>query len=275
MYHVSDNLRDVWGRLLLSSGLPAPEGTDVNAALRKALAEAQLTETDVAAHLGVDPKTVRRWLSGQRPYPRHRWALAELLQVDEGRLWPDRDEPVKDRTRLSEHAQHVYAHRWQVAREIWSELFSEAEEEIGILAYSGLFLADDAGILNLLSERARAGVNVRILLGEPDSHSVKQRGRDEGIGEMSIARARNSMLLFQALIDAKGVIIRTHSTTLYNSIYITDCKILVNHHIYGLPAAKAPVSEISRELSPGIADIYVRSFEEAWVKGRNTLASEA
>ena len=44
-------------------------------------------DEDVAARLQVDPKTVRRWLEGRVPYPRHRWLLAATLGLDEADLW--------------------------------------------------------------------------------------------------------------------------------------------------------------------------------------------
>ncbi|MEU3229642.1 XRE family transcriptional regulator [Nocardiopsis alba] len=236
----------------------------MNAALRKAMAAAQLTDTDVAARLGVDPKTVRRWLSGQRPYPRHRWALADLLQAEEDTLWPQDSQELEAHAPASEHVQRVYSHRWQVPREVWWDLFSSAEQEIGILAYSGLFLADNPGILQLLEARAREGVSVRILLGDPKSEPVKQRGREEQIGEALAARANNALLLFGTLLHVDGIEIRTHSTILYNSVYLTEKSLIVNHHIYGLPAAKTPVIEIDRSLSPHMAEIYARSFDMTW-----------
>ncbi|WP_026116266.1 hypothetical protein [Nocardiopsis valliformis] len=242
----------------------------MNAALRKALAEAQLTETDVAAHLGVDPKTVRRWLSGQQPYPRHRWALADLLQAKENALWPQNSQELEAHAPTSEHVQRVYAHRWQVPQEVWWDLFNSAEQEIGILVYSGLFLADDPGILQLLEARAREGVSVRILLGDPESEPVKQRGREEQIGEVLTARANNALLLFGTLLHVDGIEIRTHSTILYNSVYLTEKKLLVNQHIYGLPAAKTPVIEIDRSLnlSSSIAETYIGSFDFVWQKAK-------
>lgn len=236
----------------------------MNAALRTALAAAQLTETDVAAHIGVDPKTVRRWLSGTRPYPRHRWAVAELLEIDENALWPEKSHQGRTDAPASEHVQRVYAHRWQVPREVWWDLFSSAEQEIGILAYSALFLADDAGMLELLRARAHAGVKVRVLLGDPESPSVKKRGREERIGDALSARSRNALLLLQAPLNATGAEIRTHSTILYNSIYLTDKKLLINQHIYGLPGAQSPVIEVSRELAPRLAGTYMHSFELTW-----------
>ncbi|WP_223830462.1 helix-turn-helix domain-containing protein [Nocardiopsis quinghaiensis] len=236
----------------------------MNAALRKALAASRLTEIDVAAHLGVDPKTVRRWLSGQRPYPRHRWALADLLQTEEDALWPPRSQEEEAHEPASEHVQRVYAHRWQVPRKVWWDLFSSAEQEIGILVYSGLFLADDAGILQLLGARAREGVNTRILLGDPESEQVKQRGRDEQVGEALPARANNALLLFRALQDIDGVEIRTHSTVLYNSIYLTERTIISNQHIYGMPAAISPVIRINRSSHQAMFDTYAKSFENTW-----------
>ncbi|WP_431867957.1 XRE family transcriptional regulator [Nocardiopsis eucommiae] len=236
----------------------------MNVALRKALTASQLTETDVAAHLDVDPKTVRRWLSGQRPYPRHRWALADLLRSDEGSLWPEQSQTTEDSPPISEHAHRVYAHRWQVPRQVWYDLFSEAEQEIGILVYSGLFLADDAGILKLLEDRANSGVSIRIVLGDPGSQRVRQRGQEEKIGEILASRAENALLLFRKLIEIDGVELRTHSTTLYNSVYLTEGRLIVNQHVYGLPAAESPVMEIDRLQQSSLYETYLRSFEKVW-----------
>ena len=61
----------------------------MNEPLRRALLRARLREDDVAARLGVDPKTVRRWLNGRVPYPHNRAAIAELVGADEAELWPD------------------------------------------------------------------------------------------------------------------------------------------------------------------------------------------
>jgi transcriptional regulator with XRE-family HTH domain len=246
------------------SGLPTLEGTDVNAALRKALAAAQLTETDVAAHLGVDPKTVRRWLSGQQPYPRHRWALADLLRAEESTLWPPRSQPGEAYASASDHAQCVYAHRWQVPRVAWWNLFDSAEHEIGILVYSGLFLFDDPGMLDLLKSRAQGGVSVRIMIGEPTSQAVRKRGDEEGIGKVLSARASNALLLLRALGNVYGVTIRTHISVLYNSIYLTEKQVFVNHHLYGLPAARSPVTQIDRDVAPDTAETYAKSFARVW-----------
>ena len=84
---------------------------------------------------GVDPKTVRRWLTGRVPYPHNRAAIAELVGADEADLWPDAGGPLAARARPEELGT-VYPHRWAVPREAWVQLFGSAEREIAILAYS-------------------------------------------------------------------------------------------------------------------------------------------
>jgi hypothetical protein len=61
-----------------------------NERLRSCITGARLTIPDVAAQVGVDPKTVERWIVlGRIPHRSHRWATASLLGTDEAYLWPD------------------------------------------------------------------------------------------------------------------------------------------------------------------------------------------
>ncbi|HEU5376431.1 MAG TPA: helix-turn-helix domain-containing protein [Ktedonobacteraceae bacterium] len=48
---------------------------------------AHKTVDEVAQVVGVDPKTVQRWLQGRVPHARHRWAVAQLLNMREEDLW--------------------------------------------------------------------------------------------------------------------------------------------------------------------------------------------
>ena len=117
-----------------------------------------------------------------------------------------------------------------VPREVWTRLFESAEHEIGILAYSALFLAEDTGILRILADKGRAGVMVRIVLGDPDGPNVAQRGEEEGIGDAVPAKIRNSLVLYRPLTAFQNIKIRLHRTVLYNSIYRADGQLLVNQH---------------------------------------------
>ncbi|MFI7539545.1 XRE family transcriptional regulator [Streptosporangium sp. NPDC049376] len=234
----------------------------MNEHLRHALIQARLQPLDVATHLTVDPKTVTRWLAGRVPHPRHRLAVADLLHVDENDLWP---ESVRRRPGPPAEIKAVYPHRWAVPATIWRTFFEAAQTEIGILVYSGLFLAEDAGLLRILVGRATAGVRVRILLGDPDSPHVATRGADEGVGsDVMISRTRNALTLCRPLGDVEGIEIRLHGTILYNSIYRADNDLLVNLHAYGTRASDAPVVYITGNEPNSTAATYLDSFERVW-----------
>lgn len=64
---------------------------NVNEPLRLAMSAAGETCESLAEKVGVDAKTVGRWLSpGRVPHPRHRRAVARVLQKDATELFPDR-----------------------------------------------------------------------------------------------------------------------------------------------------------------------------------------
>jgi len=239
----------------------------MNEPLRRALLHARLRETDVAAHLGVDPKTVRRWLTGRTPYPQNRAAIADLVGADEAELWPDAGGPLASRLRPGELGT-VYPHRWGIPRETWTRFFSAAGQEIAILAYSALFLAEDDGILRLLAAKGREGISVRIAVGDPDSRHVADRGDEEGIGTAMAAKIRNALTLYASLRQVENVEIRLHDAVLYNSIYRADDQLLINQHAYGIPAAHSPVFQIQATQDDGMAGAYLGSFERIWAQSR-------
>ena len=143
-----------------------------NERLRTALLQRGLTPSELADTVGVDPKTIERWIGGRIPYRRHRHQVAVRLGVDETYLWPGALAAEQVASASESEILVVYPHRWAVPRDTWGLLFDSAEQEIGILVYSGMFLADDPGLLALFRAKAEQGVRVRILLGDPDSPEV-------------------------------------------------------------------------------------------------------
>lgn len=236
----------------------------MNESLRRAMFRARLSEEDVASRLVVDPKTVRRWVDGRVPYPRHRLALADVLHSSERDLWPDLA-PISDGSSHPAEIVAVYPHRWAVPRDAWRRLFDDARHQIGILAYSSLFLAEDSGLLETLAARAKVGAEVRISLGDPDCPRVAERGVQEGIDYAMAAKIRNALALYRPLRDSGRAEIRLHRTVLYNSIYRADDDMLVNQHAYGIPAAHAPVFHLHRSPETDMFGNYLASFERIWL----------
>ncbi|GAB3958034.1 DUF5919 domain-containing protein [Actinoallomurus acanthiterrae] len=241
----------------------------MNDRLREAFNASTLDEAAIAKQLGVDPKTVERWVAGRLPYPRYRRALAEILGFDEKAIWHQRI--TKETTASNERTAEIkvaYAHRWAVPREQWIRLFLSAKQDIGVLAYAALFLAEDDGIIRTLAERARAGVHIRILLGNPKGSQVAERGTGEGIGDAIAAKVRNALTLYRALADIDGVEIRLHDTALYASIYRADNDVLINTHAYGVPASHSPVIGIRHAAAGDMAETYLESFDRVWAKAK-------
>jgi hypothetical protein len=163
-----------------------------------------------------------------------------------------------------EEIRAVYPHRWAVPHEVWRQLFGSAEHEIGVLAYSGLFLAEDAGLLGLFADKARAGIRIRIALGDPDSPHVAERGAEEGIGNAMAAKIRNSLTLYRPLLGITDIEIRLHQTMLYNSIYRADDEVLVNQHAYGIAAVNTSVLHLRLAGTRDMFSSYIESFERIW-----------
>jgi transcriptional regulator with XRE-family HTH domain len=236
-----------------------------NDRLRAALLKRGITIEALAQAVAVDAKTVERWITKNRmPYRRHRYSVATRLGMDEAYLWPTALSPEQALGASESEIVTVYPHRWAVPNEMWRHVFETAEEEIGILVYSGLFVAEDTGIQRVLQAKADAGVRVRILLGDPGSETVSRRGADEGIDETMAGKIRNALVLYRSLRSMDGVEFRLHETVLYNSIYRADEQVLVNTHIYGLPAAQAPVLHLHRVAGGNMVGNYLESFEKVW-----------
>lgn len=234
-----------------------------NERLRTAMLERGITPADLADGLKVDPKSVERWISGRTPYRRHRYAVAARLGVDEAYLWPDALSADQVASASESEIINIYPHRWTVPSDLWRNFFDNAEHEIGVLVYSGLFLSEDAGVRRIFREKADAGARVRILLGDPDAEVVSQRDSDEGIESLA-AKIKNALVMYRPLLGLDAIELRLHRTVLYNSIYRADGQLLVNTHIYGVPGASAPVLHLRRVAGGGMVTTYIDSFEQVW-----------
>lgn len=78
-----------------------------NARLRASLLDSGLTPATLADQLGVDPKTVERWISqGRNPHRAHRLNAGKIPRKDPVYLWPETaDDPIAVRTGQAELVQ--------------------------------------------------------------------------------------------------------------------------------------------------------------------------
>ncbi|MFD7412898.1 helix-turn-helix domain-containing protein [Kitasatospora purpeofusca] len=246
-----------------------------NERLRGAILASKLTVEQIAERLGTSPRTVERWVEardGRRPYRRFQYALANLLQRDLSDLWSD--EQTSSATAEAGRAELVklYPHRAVVPKELWTSLYANATHHFDLVVYAGFWLSEDPLFFRLIREKAQAGVPVRLMLGNPDSPGVAQRGEDEGIGPAMASKIRNALANYAPLFGIPGVEFRLHSTTLYNSLYRADDDLLVNGHVYGVGAYLAPVLHLSQVPGGELFSTYAASIERIW-EGSRTITS--
>lgn len=234
-----------------------------NERLRVAIFSSRFEVEDLAHQMGVDRKTVERWIAGRLPYKRYQYDLASLLGADPAYLWPVDSLDQASDLALAEVVA-LYPVRSTVSNDVWLHLFEQARERIDILVYAGFWLSEDPAIRRLLVRKAKARVRVRILLGDPESSEVHQRGLDEGIGSAISAKISNTIHNYRDLLNAPNAEFRKHGTVLYNSIYRADDEMLVNMHLYGLPAHMTPLMHLRRVPGAELLSGYADSFERVW-----------
>ncbi|MER7153194.1 XRE family transcriptional regulator [Streptomyces lydicus] len=240
-----------------------------NERLRVAMAAGGWTHATLAARAQVDPKSVERWVNLGRT-PRRATALlaAETLGEDVHALWPALRQARSARA-VSSELVALYDQRADVPVSTFTDMLAEARENIDVLVYAAVFLHEGFPRLNdLLRERAAEGCSVRIALGDAESENVRQRGEEERFGHGIESRCQLALMHYRPLLGVPGVEIRTHGTTLYNSIYRADDQLLANAHVWGVNAYGAPVWHLRRNGDGGIFDTYAQSFDAVWTTAK-------
>lgn len=237
-----------------------------NDRLRAAITSAGFTFDSLSEQVGVDPKTVERWVTKERvPHRTHRMAVANVVGKDETYLWPSTVDEKRTMSTSQAEFVAIYPNRGSIQIETWLSLTEGALEAIDLLAYAGSFLHDALpDFEDVLDSKARAGVQVRLLFGDPTCNAVALRGREEGIDNMLSERCRLSWWYFEPILTTPGVLARQHQTTLYNSIFRFGDTMFVNAHCYGAAASHSPVLHLQRLPGGRLFNNYMLSYERVW-----------
>jgi hypothetical protein len=244
-----------------------------NERLRGSIVSAGFRPPDVAERIGVDPKTVERWITqGRLPHRTHRLAVAGMLGVGEAYIWP---EVLTEKVTQSASAAEllgIHPTRSTLPHETWRQLFAGAHEALDILVYAGTFLFEQHNLADVLRLKSKQGVRCRILVGDETSPNVRQRAAEEGTAGGLEGRIQLNRRYLREVLGLPGIDIRTHGTTLYNSLFRFDQDLLVNGHVFGAPAGFSPVLHLRRVPGGRMWDHYMRSFEHVWTSGSPEVA---
>ena len=237
-----------------------------NERLRASVVSAGLTVQSLSEQIGVDRKTVERWITQDRiPHRTHRAAVARALAKDDVYLWPATDSDPRARSASEAEFVAIHPNRGSIPISSWMSLLDSATVSIDLLAFAESFLHDALPDFDgRLAVKARQGVQVRLLFGDPDSDAVRLRGEEEGIGDLLAARCRLTWSYLKPLLQEPGVLARMHGSTLYNSIFRFDDTLLANSHMFGAPASQSPLVHVQRIPGGRLFTNYLLGFERTW-----------
>lgn len=127
-----------------------------NERLRGSMAAERLKAADLAAEVGVDPKTVERWITrGRLPHRSHRMAVADALGVDETYIWPE--VLTAPATQAASVAELLTLHpsRAAVPHDTWRQLIAGTREALDLLMYAATFLFEQHNITEIADQATR------------------------------------------------------------------------------------------------------------------------
>ena len=235
-----------------------------NERLRGAMLQAEVSPARLASTLGVDTKTISRWLAGTSvPYPQTRVRIARALRQRESYLWPAlAGERVEDEAALAE-LDRLWPTRSSVSSESWHDLFNRSSRQIDILVYAGGFLVESLDLDDVLRLKASQGAEVRLLVGEATSEAVRLRAAELSMPWLP-ARCASTSRYLAPLRSQPRIEVRSHGTTLYASTFRFDDVLLLNAHAYGVWAAHSPTLRVRQSASSSLFDFYSAAFERVW-----------
>ena len=245
----------------------------MNDRLRLAMASSSMEPESLARKVGVDPKTVQRWLGGRLPHPRHRWKICDILGQSEQYLWPQVLLGVSGVLHTSEIVS-AYAHRADAPSQLWAGMLEGVRRNVDLLGYSMSFFPEQhSRLAQALEEKCAGGLKVRIALADPESAEVAARDDLERLGGTLATRILTTVVQLESLLSNPGVEIRFHQVPLYNAVYRFDDQMLVTPYLYRLRGYQHPLFHMKRLGPAGIFEAYAQQVEAIWAESRPMEAS--
>ena len=236
-----------------------------NERLRAALSESNYTPDAVAERLQVDPKTVRRWLGGRIPHPRHRYEVARAVEQAEEYLWPSVRRVQSSPSSGAAEIVAAYPFRADFDVAHWWSMITRAKLKIDLLGYTLYFLPQQhTRLIEVLLEKCRNGCQIRIAIADPSSEYVRLRDEEEQEPINLVSRIKTSQRAFEPLLGCDAAELRHQDAPLYNSIFRFDDEMLVTTHLYATPGNRAPMLHLRRLGPNGMFSRYASHFEGIW-----------
>lgn len=210
-----------------------------NDKLRQALQGAGLAPDDLAQIVQVDVRTVRRWLSGQTPYPRQRGKVARALDTTEHHLWPGVATAPTASSRQPRDLLVGYPAASDLAAPDWKALMRGAADRIELLGDTLNPILGTAGVPDLLAAKAAHGCEVRILISDPGRHLAP-------------------------LLDQPGIEIRVLEVPAQQTMHRYDEQLLLMLHLLDADPEQGPLLHLRRAAPGGMFDRFAEHYQYLW-----------
>ncbi|MFE3318057.1 XRE family transcriptional regulator [Nocardia sp. NPDC059195] len=243
----------------------APYGSSMATRLESAMLRARLDSVALADAVGVDVKTVNRWLSGRVPHRRTRALVARVLDETEDLLWPQTRPDLAVGGAATAEVQGTYAHRADIPNDLWTSLILGADEQIDIVGYAYPFVLEllpDAA--DILAAKCRNGTRIRLAFADPDCPHVVERDALEQMNGTLAGRIRNALNMLGPLTDTPGCDIGLHTSHLYNSVFRFDDKMIVTPYLFRARGYQHPALHLRKLSQHGIFSSFAEQFEQIW-----------
>ena len=223
-----------------------------NEQLRTAITGAGLSLDEFADIVQVDVKTVRRWLAGRTPYPRHRTSVAGALDTTEHALWPNAmpapATPAALEPTTPDPGDVVagYAYSSDPAAPKPAELLGAAVERIEMIVPN---LASPPEVVALLRARAADGCRICIIIEEPDAR-------------------------IEPLREIDAIEVRASPAGEDHTLYRADDEILLALKNISFADQSPPLIHLRQATYGGLFDRLVHDFEERWDKATPLASRE-
>ncbi|WP_242623937.1 hypothetical protein [Micromonospora kangleipakensis] len=222
-----------------------------NERLRETLLSLNESPADFAGKLGVDPKTVERWIgnANRHPHPRTAYLAARLLDVDVTYLWPSIHGNRTSKISGSDELTACWPGRAAVPHDLWPRLLTEAQRRITIMGDFGL---PDLipNLPRLLADKTARRIQVRIIITDPHTAT----------NPIDTARALAAEATYLPLTD-HGVNVARYPGNLATTILWVDDDLIVRTGIDGCPAAFAPIIHLRALPNGPLSRLYLTSLD--------------
>ncbi|MGW2041424.1 XRE family transcriptional regulator [Streptomyces virginiae] len=249
----------------------------MNHALRRAMANAKMTEAHLADVCGVDAKTVGRWISepSRIPHARHRWAASEALGEEESALWPNAVRSALT-TGPDREIVQVFPYRSAAPASLWKSLVTKAQHELVFAGYTNYFLwLEQANLASALRRKAQGGCRVRFLIGDPDSEVTAAREVEEGVPLTLSTRIAVTLSELDKLRDAPRIEGRFETGHVNLSVFRFDDEMIVTPILARRVGHDSPMMHLRRRQPDGMFDRFAAHVEELWSRGRGIWSPDA